>query len=80
MTKSSNKTQIVIDTATDFVYNTSMTNSNNNSNKGIKNMISELEAKVIELQNEQRKAEDAGNMAKADELQKKIEYFYSRNS
>ena len=38
------------------------------------------QAKVIELQKQQRKAEDAGNMAKADELQKKIEYFYSRNN
>jgi len=54
--------------------------TNNNTNKRTKTMRIELQAKVIELQNQQRKAEDAGNMAKADELQKKIEYFYSRNN
>ena len=40
----------------------------------------ELQKKLIRLQDQQRKAEDAGNMARADELQKMIEYFYNRDS
>jgi hypothetical protein len=43
-------------------------------------MISELQTKIVKLQDQQRKAEDAGNMARADELQKMIEYFYNRDS
>ena len=33
MTKSSNKTQIAIDKSTNLVYNTDMTNNNNNTRK-----------------------------------------------
>ena len=43
-------------------------------------MISELQTKIVKLQDQQRKAEDARNMARADELQKMIEYFYNRDS
>ena len=83
MNKTLNNNRLALDSTTHIVYNSSMT-SNNDSNKGTKKMRTEhsrpRQAKVIELQKQQRKAEDAGNMTKADELQKKIEYFYSRNS
>ncbi len=43
-------------------------------------MISELQTKIIELQNEQREAENNGDMVRADKLHKMIEYFYNRDS
>ena len=47
--------------------------------KGTKTMMSnELQAKVVKLQEKQRKADDAGDVTLSDELQKKIEYFYHR--
>ena len=41
-------------------------------------MSNELQAKVVKLQEKQRKADDAGDVTLSDELQKKIEYFYHR--
>ena len=44
-------------------------------------MRSELEEiKLVKLQDEQRKAEDAGDMAKADRLHEKIERIYNRSN
>jgi len=48
--------------------------------KGTKNMRSDLEAKIVKLQDEQRKAEDKGDVVKADRLHAKIEEFYYKNS
>ena len=36
----------------------------------------ELQKKLVRLQDQQRKAEDAGNMEKADRLYRKIEKLY----
>ena len=40
----------------------------------------ELQKRVIKLQDRQRKAEDAGDMATADRLQKQIERLYNRDN
>ena len=46
-----------------------------------KNMRSKLEEiKLVKLQEEQRKAEDAGDMVKADRLHEKIERIYNRDN
>ena len=48
---------------------------NNNANKG-NTMTNQQEARIVKLQDEQRKAENAGNMMKADRLQAQIERLY----
>jgi hypothetical protein len=40
----------------------------------------ELQKRAIKLQDRQRKAEDAGDMATADRLQKLIEKLYNRDN
>ena len=42
-------------------------------------MTSELQTKIVKLQNEQREAENKGDMVQADKLQKMIEYFSNRD-
>ena len=39
-------------------------------------MTNEQQARIVKLQDQQRKAEDAVNKAKADRLQAQIENFY----